>query len=88
LYPAARWTGWLQPYLLAGAGYMWADTKGGVAPLGHVNDNGPSGRFGAGVDIFLTEHVFVTVDGAYLRPWNDASEFDQVLVGGALQYRF
>jgi hypothetical protein len=67
---------------------MWGDTKGGAAPFGHINDNGPAGRFGLGADFFLTEHVFLTVDSAYLLPWNDASELDQVLVGGALQFRF
>jgi len=87
VYPLARWTGWVQPYALAGLGYMWADTKGGVL-ANNVNDNGPSGRFGGGIDMFLTEHVFFTIDGAYLNPWNDASEFDQWLIGGALQYRF
>jgi opacity protein-like surface antigen len=87
LYPAARWTGWFQPYLLAGGGYMWGDTKGGIFDSNNA-DNGPSGRFGAGVDLFLTEHLFLTIDGAYLLPWNDAGNLDQTLVGGALQYRF
>jgi opacity protein-like surface antigen len=88
VYPVARWTGWVQPYVLAGAGYMWADVKGGPAPFGHQNNNGFVGRFGTGIDFFLTEHLFVTVDGAYLLPAGDASEFDQTIVGGALQYRF
>ena len=85
LYPVARWSGWFQPYALAGLGYMFGDVEGNNQ---HENENGPSGRFGAGVDMFLTEHVFFTIDGAYLLPWNDASELDQWLVGGALQYRF
>jgi opacity protein-like surface antigen len=88
VYPVARWTGWFQPYLLAGAGYMWGDVKGGAAPFGHQNENGFVGRFGTGIDFFLTEHFFVTVDGAYLLPTGDASELDQTIVGGALQYRF
>lgn len=86
LYPAARWTGLVQPYLLAGMGGMWGDTK--KSPTGKFNDNGFAGRFGAGIDFFLTEHVVLTADGAYLLPINGAKELDQVLVGGALQYRF
>jgi hypothetical protein len=66
---------------------MWGDNKGGVQ-LSNDPNNGPAGRFGGGIDFFLTENVFFTVDGAYLMPWNDASEYDQYLVGGALQYRF
>ena len=88
LYPTARWTGLLQPYLLAGVGGMWGDTKGGVTALNNINDNGFAARFGAGIDIFLTEHLFLTTDAAYLLPTGDASELDQVVVGGALQYRF
>lgn len=87
LYPTARWTGFLQPYLLAGAGGMWGDTKGGLV-LNNLNDNGFAGRFGAGIDFFLTEHVFLTTDAAYLAPTGDASNLDQVVVGGSLQYRF
>lgn len=87
VYPAARWTGFFQPYLSSGIGYMWADTSGGVTN-NNINDNGFSGRFGLGADFFLTEHVFFTIDSAYLLPWGNPDEFDQVLVGGALQYRF
>ena len=86
LYPAARWTGFVQPYLLAGFGFMWGDTRGG--PTGNHDDNGVAGRYGAGIDFFLTEHVFLTVDGAYLNPIGDASPLDQFTVGGAIQYRF
>jgi opacity protein-like surface antigen len=87
LYPTARMTGFVQPYLLAGAGGMWGDTKGGF-PTNNVNDNGFAGRFGAGIDFFLTEHVFLTTDAAYLLPTAGAKALDQVVVGGALQYRF
>jgi opacity protein-like surface antigen len=87
VYPTARWTGWVQPYVLAGLGYMWADVKGGPIFNNDAN-NGPAGRFGGGIDMFLTEHVFFTIDGNYLMPWNDAGELDQWLVGAALQYRF
>jgi opacity protein-like surface antigen len=87
VYPLARWTGWVQPYALAGLGYMFGDNaqSGSTA---HNNENGPSGRFGGGIDFFLTEHVFFTIDGNYLLPWNHASNLDQYQVGGALQYRF
>jgi len=88
LYPTARWTGFIQPYLLAGVGGMWGDTKGGVLALNQINDNGLAGRFGTGIDFFLTEHLFLTTDAAYLLPTGDAHELDQVVVGGALQYRF
>jgi opacity protein-like surface antigen len=87
VYPAARWTGFVQPYLLAGGGWMWGDTKD--SPTGKFDDNGFAGRFGLGIDFFITEHVFLTTDAAYLLPaTGDGKALDQVLVGGALQYRF
>jgi len=85
LYPAARWTGFIQPYVLAGAGWMWEDTKGGG---NNQNDNDFAARFGGGIDFFLTEHIFLTTDAAYLVPAGDVKRLDQVLVGGAIQYRF
>ena len=87
VYPTAHLTGLVQPYLLAGIGGMWGDTKGGLS-TNNINDNGFAGRFGLGIDFFLTEHVFLTADAAYLLPAGDAKALDQVLVGGALQYRF
>jgi opacity protein-like surface antigen len=84
VYPTARLTGFVQPYLLAGAGVMFGNTHDGP----EHDDNGFAGRFGAGIDFFLTEHVIFTTDAAYLSPIGDASPLDQVLVGGALQYRF
>jgi len=85
LYPAARWTGFIQPYLLAGAGWMWEDTKGGG---NNVNDNDFSGRFGGGIDYFLTEHLYLTTDASYLVPTGDVKRLDQVLLGGSVNFRF
>ena len=84
MYPTARWTGFFQPYLLAGVGYMFGDVDGGF----NDDDNGIAGRFGVGIDWYLTEHFYMTTDGVYLLPGMDATEFDQVIVGGALNYRF
>ena len=85
LYPAARWTGFMQPYLLAGVGWMWERTNGGGAD---TSDNGFLARYGGGIDWFLTEHLYLTTDAAYLQPNGRVTRFDQVVVGGALNYRF
>lgn len=82
LYPTARLTGLVQPYLLAGTGWMWGDTNK------TADDNGFAARFGGGIDFFLTEHVILTTDAAYLHPTGGAKLLDQVVVGGAIQYRF
>jgi len=88
LYPTARWTGFIQPYVLAGAGWMWEDTTGTSAPGFNQNNNGFAGRFGGGIDFFLTEHLFLTADAAYLLPSGDVKRLNQTMVGGAIQYRF
>lgn len=85
LYPAARWTGFVQPYVLAGVGWMFEDTDG--SPNGR-SKNGFMARYGGGIDWFVTEHFYLTTDAAYINPQGGAKRFDQVVVGGALNYRF
>jgi N-acetylneuraminic acid mutarotase len=86
IYPTARLTGAIQPYALAGAGWMFERTAGG--PGGTEEDNGVAGRFGGGIDFFLTEHLFLTIDGAYVLPADHVSELKHAIAGGAIQYRF
>jgi hypothetical protein len=86
IYPLARWTGAIQPYALAGVGWLFERSAGG--PGGTEEDNGVAGRFGAGIDFFLTEHLFLTIDGAYIHPQGHVSELNHAVGGGAIQYRF
>ncbi len=85
IYPAARWTGFIQPYVLAGAGWMFENTSSGG---NGNNDNGFAARYGGGIDFFLTDHIYFTTDAAYIQPNGHIKRLDQVVVGGALNYRF
>ena len=86
LYPAARWTGFIQPYLLAGGGYQFANTRSN--PGTNRQDNVIAGRFGGGIDWYFTDHIYLTTDAAYILPGGDEGSLERVQVGGAVQYRF
>ena len=86
VYPLARWTGFIQPYALAGVGYQWADVHSN--PPNDLHANVIAGRFGGGIDWFLTEHLFVTTDAAYILPGGDEKSLEHINLGGAVGYRF
>jgi opacity protein-like surface antigen len=86
LYPTARLTGAVQPYGLAGVGWLFERSSGG--PGGTEEDNGVAARFGGGIDLFMTNNIFLTIDAAYILPFGHVSELNNVQVGGAVQYRF
>jgi hypothetical protein len=86
VYPFGRLTGFMQPYGLVGGGYQWANIDG-APPTDHTA-NVWAGRFGAGIDWYLTQHFMVTTDAAYILPQGDSKSLERITVGGALQYRF
>ena len=86
-YPTAPWTGRFQPYALVGAAWMWARATGS-AINGSVEDGGFAARFGGGIDLYITDHIVVTAESAWVLPTGDLDGLNQVQIGGALQYRF
>ena len=85
LYPAARWTGFIQPFALAGLGWVFEDTSGGG---NNRNRNDIAQRYGGGIDWFITEHLYLTTEAAYLDPRGDVNQLNQTVVGGAINWRF
>ena len=67
LYPTARWTGFIPA---VPARWRRLDVRGHqTAPRQrHRNDNDFLARYGGGIDWFLTEHLYLTTDAAYLHP--------------------
>ena len=88
VYPLAPWTGFIQPYGLAGVGAMWADVKNTTAPGVPLDAHNIGWHFGGGIDFFLTEHIFLTTDAVYVLPTGSLKRLEQVVVGGAISYRF
>jgi opacity protein-like surface antigen len=79
-------TGRIQPYLMAGAGYVR-----GRAEVDDIDEVGHAaiGRAGVGVELYLNRHWVFGVQGAYSR--GISKELDDlafVTVGGSLMYRF
>lgn len=85
IYPAARWTGWFQPFALAGLGWVFEDTSGGG---NNRNRNDIAQRYGGGIDWFITEHLYLTTEAAYLDPRGDVNQLNNTVVGGAINWRF
>ncbi len=85
-------TGRYQPYLSAGAGILTVraklkDKTGlGLSNSERITD--ATGRFGGGVDIYVTENFLATVGASYVLPNGDVSDFDYVSITWGIAYRF
>jgi opacity protein-like surface antigen len=90
-------TGRYQPYVLLGLGFMRTEIKtrdisGGAIPgfaaEARERKVNVAGRFGGGLDFYLTENVVVTAEGSYLMPAGKLDGLDYYTFGLGLQYRF
>ena len=80
-------TGRVQPYVMAGAGYLR-----GELDFGPIDETGHAafGRAGLGVETYLSENLAVAVQGAYSRGLG-SDELDEIAfftVGASLMIRF
>jgi hypothetical protein len=78
----------LQPFLLAGAGALYAHLEDGLGLGLSVSAVGPAMRFGGGVDFYFTESIVVSVESSYVLPFGDVADLDYVSLGFGVQYRF
>ncbi len=80
--------GRIQPYLLAGGGYMEVNLSDKLS-LGISEDgSGSLAQGGAGLDLYLTRHVVVNVEAVYSRPMGGVADLDFWGLRGGLEYRF
>jgi opacity protein-like surface antigen len=75
-----------QPWLKAGPGWMWVERRGGGQS--HRDRGDFAGRFGAGMDLYLTQHLVVVLSANYELPTSDVSQFPYLSAAGGIQYRF
>jgi len=94
LYPFG---GRLQPFLFGGAGFLWADLEctdaGGAsadcAQAGFSDREVEfAGRFGGGLDVYLTRHIAVSGELAYVMPTGDLNDMRFLTFGAHLVLRF
>jgi len=78
--------GRVQPYLMAGAGYLQGRVEfGDIDETGHVG----LGRAGAGVDVYLTPNLAVGLQAAYSRALgSDFEDLAFFTAGTSLMLRF
>lgn len=92
-------SGRFQPYGLAGFGFLRTSTD----PTGNattraigealVADPGSTavefiGRFGGGLDAYVTPNIVMYVEGTYLIPKTDLKDFNMIPLAFGVQYRF
>jgi hypothetical protein len=74
-------TGRVQPYVLAGGGYLDIDAD-------EVDAGDFTWRLGGGYDFYTTENIVLNLEAAYYVPTGDVRDFDFITVGLGLLYRF
>ena len=78
-------TGRFQPYGLAGFGFLRTATDSRGTERVEVEF---IGRFGGGVDTYITPNVLMYVEGTYLIPKAELKDFNIVPLAFGVQYRF
>lgn len=95
-------SGTVQPFLVVGAGWLWAhtddepvvQTSTGDDPMlepidsGIGNRNGFVARAGGGVDLYLGDSFFLTAEVTYVVPVDRVQDFDYVSVAWGFGYQF
>ena len=94
LMPNAKvylWEAYCEPFVSVGGGVIGADNGDGFTDQGltGVKDGyGFAGRFGAGIDTYATENIFVEAEVAYVLATGDASNYDHLNAGLSIGYAF
>ncbi len=78
----------VQPYIAAAPSWQWVQSRSFSGNGAEGDDGGFSGRFGAGLEIYLTNRLVLTGDASYSLPTGGASDFNYWSFGGGLQWRF
>lgn len=73
--------GAIQPYGVVGLGGLVFTEK-------RRDDSGFFARLGGGVDLYLTDHLVIEAEAAYVMPTGDLNDFQFATFGGNIQYRF
>ncbi len=78
----------VQPYVTAAPSWQWVQSRSFSGGNAEGDDGGFAGRFGAGLEIYLTESIVLTGDASYSLPVGGASDFSYWTFGGGFQWRF
>jgi len=77
-----------QPYLEAGAGFLYANDGRGFINSVQNRDFGFAGRLGAGIDLYLTKHVSLFVDNSWTMTTDNTQDLYFYSLGGGGRYNW
>jgi hypothetical protein len=85
----------VQPFLLVGLGVLTVEVDGspvevspGVFQGLSVKETDFAARFGAGFEVYATEHIIINLGASYVLPAGNLEHFDYVSVEWGFLYRF
>jgi opacity protein-like surface antigen len=81
-------TGRFQPYGVMGLGFMNVNGSGGSPVTAANAGDGFIMRFGAGMDAYITEHLAMGPEVAYVLPFGHVDHFDMINVSLGIRYVF
>jgi len=84
----ASTSGRFQPYALVGIGYGNYEISDAADPNNSVSAGGFIARFGGGFDIYITKHIAIYGEGAYVMATGDIDPFDYATLGAGAMWRF
>jgi opacity protein-like surface antigen len=85
-------TGRFQPYGLVGFGTMTISSsiedELGDGQTRTTSNTMFAGRFGGGIDVYVTRHIVAKAGVDYVLPLSGIRNFDAIIIDGGLEYRF
>lgn len=82
-------TGFFQPFVNVGLGYLAFDWEGGVDDRLGADDWDFAARLGGGLELYMTRNVALDLDLMYVIPTSHTLDgFDYLSLSGGLLYRF
>jgi opacity protein-like surface antigen len=81
-------TGRIQPFVLAGAGFMHLNGDDKVGLGLRTSGDDFAARFGGGIDFYLNRNFVAVLEGGYILPTGKLDDFDHVTWSAGIQYRF
>ncbi len=81
-------TGRIQPYALAGGGYLDVKLSDKLGRGISENNSGSMARWGGGIDFYATNRFVISMEGSYVLPLGGLEDLDFWTFGLGLKYRF
>lgn len=81
-------TGLIQPYLIAGGGYMDASLTGTGNNASSQEGNGAFARLGGGMEFYFWPFLAADLGIAYVIPTDDVNKLDFISITWGAMYRF